>query len=40
LPTSPFYFLKEWGRGIRMFFTFDPIKKSELEIKISDEKNG
>jgi hypothetical protein len=30
--------LKEWGRGIRMFFTFDPIKKSELEIKISDEK--
>ena len=38
LPTSPFYFLKEWGRGIRMLFTFDPIKKSELEIKISDEK--
>jgi hypothetical protein len=38
LPTSPFYFLKEWGRGMKMFFTFDPIKKSELEIKISDEK--
>jgi tetratricopeptide (TPR) repeat protein len=38
LPTSPFYFLKEWGRGIKMFFTFDPIKKSELEIKIGDEK--
>jgi hypothetical protein len=38
LPTSPFYFLKEWGRGIKMFFTFDPIKKSELELKISDEK--
>jgi len=38
LPKSPFYFLKEWGRGIRMLFTFDPIKKSELEIKISDEK--
>ena len=38
LPTSPFYFVKEWGREIRMFFTFDPIKKSELEIKISDEK--
>jgi hypothetical protein len=38
LPTSPFYFLKEWGRVMKMFFTFDPIKKSELEIKISDEK--
>ncbi len=38
LPTSPFYFLKELGRGIRIFFTFDPIKKSELEIKIGDEK--
>jgi hypothetical protein len=38
LPTSPFYFLKEWGRGIRILFTFDPIKKSELELKISDEK--
>jgi len=38
LPTSPFYFLKELKRGIRMLFTFNPIKKSELEIKINDEK--
>jgi uncharacterized protein YifE (UPF0438 family) len=38
LPTSPFYSLKEWGRKIRILFTFDSIKKSELEIKISDEK--
>jgi hypothetical protein len=38
LPTSPFYFLKEWGRGIRLFFTFDPAKKVELELKFSDEK--
>jgi HEPN domain-containing protein len=38
LPTSPFYFLKEWGRGIRMFFTFDPIAKAELELKIANEK--
>ena len=38
LPTSPFYFLKEWGRGIKMFFTFNPVSKAELELKISDEK--
>jgi len=38
LPTSPFYFLKEWGRGIRMFFTFNPVSKAELELKIADEK--
>ncbi len=38
LPTSPFYFLKEWGRGIRKFFTFDQVKKAELELKYADEK--
>jgi hypothetical protein len=38
LPTGPFYFLKEWGRGIRMFFTFDPIAKAEFELKITNEK--
>ncbi|GIW66517.1 MAG: hypothetical protein KatS3mg095_0415 [Candidatus Parcubacteria bacterium] len=38
LPTSPFYFIKEWGRGIRLFFAFDPIKKAELELKFNDEK--
>jgi tetratricopeptide (TPR) repeat protein len=38
LPTSPFYFFKEWGRGIKMFFTFNPVSKAELELKISDEK--
>lgn len=38
LPTSPFYFVKEWGRGIKKFFTFDPVKKAELELKYSDEK--
>jgi len=38
LPTSPFYFLKEWGRGIKLFFTFDPIKKVDLLSQISDEK--
>ncbi|MDP3934825.1 MAG: DUF5667 domain-containing protein [Candidatus Giovannonibacteria bacterium] len=38
LPTSRLYFLKEWGRGIKMFFTFDPIKKADLELNILNEK--
>jgi hypothetical protein len=38
LPTSSFYFLKEWGRGVRMIFTFNPISKAELQLKFSDEK--
>jgi len=38
LPTSPLYFLKELGRGIKMFFTFNPVSKAELELKISYEK--
>lgn len=38
LPDSPFYFLKNWGRGIRSFFTFNPIKKAELREKFSNEK--
>lgn len=38
LPTSPFYFLKEWKRGIVKFFTFDPVKKAELELRYNDEK--
>ncbi len=38
LPTSPFYFLKEWRRGITKFFTFDPIKKAELEAEEANER--
>ncbi|MBI2640594.1 MAG: hypothetical protein HYW91_01750 [Candidatus Sungbacteria bacterium] len=38
LPDSPFYFLKNMGRGLRLFFTFDPAKKAELELKFADEK--
>lgn len=37
LPDSPFYFLKGWGRIIGMFFTFDPVKKAELELKFANE---
>lgn len=32
LPTSPFYFFKEWKRGVNKFFTFNPVKKAELEL--------
>lgn len=38
LPTSPFYFLKEWRRGMVRLFTFNPIKKAELELGILNEK--
>lgn len=38
LPTSPFYFLKEWGRGLERLFTFNSVKKAELELRITNEK--
>lgn len=38
LPTSPWYFLKEWRRGIQKFFTFSEEGKAELEIDFADEK--
>ena len=38
LPTSPFYFFKEWGRGMQSFFTFNSVKKAELEVKFANEK--
>lgn len=38
LPTNPFYFLKEWGRGIRRFFTFNSTAQAELELEFVNEK--
>ncbi|MBI4993813.1 hypothetical protein HZC33_02555 [Candidatus Wolfebacteria bacterium] len=38
LPTSPFYFLKSATRGIQRFFTFDPVKKAELELDITNQQ--
>jgi len=38
LPDSPFYFLKNWGRGIQQIFTFNPVKKAELRLKFANEK--
>lgn len=38
LPDNPFYFLKEWGRNIQSFFTFNLVKKAELKEKFASEK--
>ncbi len=38
LPTNPFYFLKNWRNGIQLIFTFNPVKKAELELKVVDQK--
>lgn len=38
LPTNPFYFFKEWGRGIKMFFTFNKVAKIKYELKVANQK--
>ncbi|HEY4496738.1 MAG TPA: DUF5667 domain-containing protein, partial [Candidatus Paceibacterota bacterium] len=38
LPTNPFYFLKEWGRGIKSVFTFNSVAKAEYELRILNQK--
>ncbi|MCP6718086.1 MAG: DUF5667 domain-containing protein [Patescibacteria group bacterium] len=38
LPDSPFYFFKNLGRGIRTFFTFNPLAKTELREGFANEK--
>lgn len=38
LPDSSFYFLKNWGRSIQNFFTFNPVRKAELKLKFANEK--
>ena len=38
LPSNPFYFLKEFRRSFLRIFTFNPIKKAELELQITNEK--
>jgi len=38
LPTNPFYFLKEWSRGLRRAFILDPVEKAEFELEVADEK--
>jgi len=38
LPDNPFYFLKNWARGIQNVLTFNPIKKAALRLKFANEK--
>jgi len=38
LPDNPFYFLKNWSRSVRLFFTFNPVRKLELKSKFSNER--
>jgi hypothetical protein len=38
LPDNPFYFLKDWGRAIQSVFTFNKVKKAELESKYANER--
>lgn len=38
LPTSRFYFFKNFTRGVKRVFTFDPVKKAELELNIANEQ--
>jgi len=38
LPDSPFYFLKNWGRAIQSFFTFNSIKKAGLRSRFANER--
>lgn len=38
LPTSPFYFLKNWTREVRRIITFATVKKAELELEIINQQ--
>lgn len=38
LPTSRFYFFKNWGRSIQRALTFNPVKKAELELDIANQQ--
>jgi len=37
LPDSPFYFVKGWGRAIRLAFAFNTQEKAELELRFANE---
>ncbi len=38
LPDNPFYFIKNWTRNVRSFFTFNPTKKAELNSRFANER--
>ena len=37
LPSSPFYFMKTWGRGLSSFFAFNNQEKAELALRFANE---
>jgi len=37
LPTNPFYFVKKIGWSFKRVFTFDPIKKVNLELQVLEK---
>lgn len=38
LPTNRLYFLKNFTRDVKRVFTFNPVKKAELELNIANEQ--
>ncbi|MEK7478509.1 MAG: DUF5667 domain-containing protein, partial [Patescibacteria group bacterium] len=38
LPGNPFYFLKEWGREVKISFSFKAVKKAETQLQIVNER--
>ncbi len=38
LPDSPFYGLKNFARGLRRFFTFNPVNRADLDLRFTNEK--
>jgi hypothetical protein len=38
LPTNPFYFAKEFARGVRLFFTFGKINKATYQLEVADQR--
>jgi len=38
LPNQTFYFLKDWWRDTKLFFTINPVKDAELRQEIANEK--
>src|SRR3989344_5694066 len=38
LPSNPFYFFKEWGRGLRRTLTVSDFKKAQLALEFLNER--
>lgn len=38
LPTNPFYFLKEWKRGVKRALIANSVSRAEYELQIASEK--